>query len=332
MIHLLFAWLQENRERDAAELRRKRAESSRVASKRHSTVSCQGSQPDLDPASLESTLHSLLSTVPKGLTRKSRVASAHRSASVCKTKPVERAEPPPCSKDGAERKEASLQKEQQLENDRKSEISPLKGDPEDSPRRSDRAGNAPASPRTPPSTSRDYYFGQRGELGSPWTILSPLTSDEREVRLRKWSRCRSPSGSSEDDLDDGVWYNDGGFHLSSSSHQDALTPPSGDALLRYPGRSSRLKPPVRSASVKETGHSPASRFSLGDLFQRSMSYSHGSRTETLRPKGVRSAFGTKSELDVGKASSSGFISFFRRIGGKTKPVGAEEPNLKRPNV
>lgn len=290
-----------------------------------------GSQSDLDPSSLESTLHSFLSTVPKDLTRcrKSRLAPVHGSPSDCKTKPLGRAEPPPCSKD---KKVPNLQKEKQLENDRKAEKETLKGDPEDSPRRSDRAGNAAATPRTPRPTDRDYYFGHCGELDSPWTILSPLTSVHREIRLRKLSQCRSLSGSGGDDLDDGVWENDEGFHLSRFSNQDGLTPPSGDPLLGHPSHNSRLKPPVRSASVEETGLSPASRFFLGDLFQRSMSYSQGSRTQTLRAKGVHSAFDTKSELDVGKAGSSGFISFFRRIGGKSKPVSVEEPNLKRPNI
>lgn len=304
----------------------------RSASKRHPTGSCQESQPDLEPSGLESTLHSFLSTVPKGLTRcrKSRLAPVHGSPSQGKTKPVEGAELPPCSKDRAEKREADLPKETQLH--RKAEEVTPKGDPEDSPRRSDGARNSPATPRTPQSTARDYYFGHQGELGSPWTILSPLTSAHREIRLGKWSQCRSPSEWGEDDLEDGVWFSDEGFRLPSSSNQDSLTPPSGDPLLSYPSRNSRLKPPVRSASVEESRHSPTSRFSLGDLFQRSMSYSHGSCTETLRAKGVRSDFGTKSELDVGKANSSGLISFFRRIGGKTKPVSVEEPNLKHPNV
>lgn len=330
MIH----YLQENREREAAEQRCKRADSIRIASKRRSTVSCQGSQADLDPSSLESTLHSFLSSVPESLTRcrKSRLAPVHGSPSECKTKPAGRAEPPPCSRDGAEKKEANLQKEKQLQNDRKAEKVTLKGAPEDSPRSSDRAQNAPATPRTPRPTARDYYFGPSGELGSPWTILSPLNSVHREIRLRKRTQCRSPSELRGDDLEDGVWDSDGGFHLSGPSNQDGLTPPSGDPLLGYPGHSSRLKPPVRSASVEETSHSPTSRLSLGDLFQRSMSYSHGPRTETSRAKGVRSAFGTKSELDVGKTSSSGFISLFKRFGGKTKPVSVEEPNLKRPNI
>lgn len=329
-MHLL-VWLQENREREAAEQRRKRVDSIRSASKRHSAGSCRGSQADPDPSGLESTLHSLLSTVPKGLTRarKSRLVPVHGSPSQCKTAPVEGAQLPPCSKDRAEKREPKLQKEKQLENEGKAEEVPLKGDPEASSRRPDRAA---ATPRTPRPTARDYYSGHRGELGSPWTILSPLTSAHREVRLRKWSQCRSPSVWGGDDLEDGVWSSDEGFHLSSPSNQDGSTPPSGDPLLSYPGRSSRSKPPVRSASVEESGRSPSARFCLGDLFQRSMSYSHGSGAETLRAKGVRSAFSTKSELDVGKASSSGLLSFFRRIGGKTKAVSVEEPSPKHSNI
>lgn len=326
MMHLLFTWLQENREREAAEQRRKRGDSIRLSSKRNSTASCQ---PSLDPSSLESTLHTFLSS-SESLTRyrKSRLALVYGptgSTSECMTEQVERADLAPCSKDRAERKEHNLQKEKQPEDDRKAEKVTLKGDPEDS----DRARNAPATPRTPRPTARDYYSGG---LGSPWTILSPLTSVHRETRQRKWSQRRSSSQWSGDDLDDGVWENDEGFHRSSSSSRDGLTPPSGDPLLGSAGLSSRLKPPVRSASAEESGHSATPRFSLGELFQRSMSYSQGSHAEALRAKGACSAFGTKSELDVEQASSSGLISFFRRIGGKTKPVSGEEPNVKRPNV
>lgn len=327
MIHLLFTWLQENREREAAEQRRKRGGSLRLTSKRFSIASCHGSQPNLDPSSLESTLHTFLSS-SEGLAgwRKSRLAPVYGSTSELTTKPAERAELPPHFRDRAEKKERNLQKEKQLENDRTAEKTTLRGDPEDSPRRSDRAGNAPATPKTPRPPARDYYSG---DLGSPWTILSPLNSVHREIRLRKWSRSRLPLEWSGDDLDDGVWENDEGSRPSGSSKRDGSTPPSGDPLPGSPGLGSRLKPPVRSASAEETGHSATSRVSLGDLFQRSMSYSHGPRSETLRAKGVSSA--TKSEVDVGQVSSSGLISFFRRIGGKTKPVGGDEANVKSPN-
>lgn len=291
-------------------------------------MSCPGSQPNLDPSSLESTLHTFLSSSDSlAGWRKSRLASVYGSTSEFKTKPVERAELSPRFKDRAEKKERNLQKEKQLENDRIAEKVTLRGDPEDSPRRSDRARNAPAAPKTPRPTARDYYSG---ELGSPWTILSPLNSVHREIRLRKWSRSRPPLEWSGDDLNDGVWENDEGFRPSSSSKQDGFTPPSGDPLVGSSGLISRLKPPVRSASVEETSHSATSRLSLGDLFQRSMSYSHGPRNEILRAKGASSAFATKSELDVGQVSSSGLISFFRRIGGKTKPIGGEEPNVECP--
>lgn len=292
----------------------------RVASKRHSIASYLGSQPDLEHSSLESTLHSFLSTVPEGLTRcrKSRLAPVDGSPSECKTKPVERTEAAACSKGRAEKKRTK-----QPEDERKAEAT-NKEDPEDSPQRSD---GARTSPRTPRPTTRDYYFGHGGELGSPWTILSPVSSEHREAR--KGSQCRLSSTSREDDLDDGVWDSD----EAGSCIRNASPPPYEDPLLHSPRP--RLKPAVRSASVDDGSQSLTSRFSLGELFQRSVcqrSYSHGSRTETPRAKGVRSAFSCKSELEVGKASSSGLISFFRRIGGKTKPVGAEEPNLKLPNI
>lgn len=283
------------------------------------------SDPDPDPSSLESKLHSFLSTDPGGLarSRKSRPAPADGPPIRPATKPADGTEAP--ARERGEKKEAGLQKEKWLENESKAEKllgggrSGLPGDPRSPPRGSDRAPHTPATPRTPRPTTRDYYFGHGGELGSPWTILSPLTSGES--RLRRKSQRTFPSVSSGDDLD-GVWgNNEADQQLLSPSDQDGFSPPSRDPLLDYPGPRSRLNPPVRSASANETTRSPTSGFSLGDLFQRSMcqrSYSHESRTETLRAGGVRSAFGTRSELDVGKASSSGIISFFRRIGGTTQ--------------
>lgn len=296
----------------------------RVASKRHSIASYLGSQPDLERASLESTLHSFLSTVPEGLTRgrRSRLAPVDGSPSECKTKPVERTETAACSRARAEKK-----RQKQPEDERKAGT-PSKDDPEDSPRRSYGARTSPATPRTPRPTSRDYYFGHGGDLGSPWTILSPVTSVHREAR--KGSQRRLSSRSRGDDLDDGVWDSDEAAHLPGSCNRNASSPPYEDPLLDGPRP--RGKPAGRSASVDESSQSLTSRFSLGELFQRSVgqrSYSHGSRTETPR---LRSAFSCKSELEVGKPNSSGLISFFRRIGGKTRPIGAEEASLKLPDI
>uniref|UniRef100_A0A3B5K6W2 FH2 domain containing 3 n=1 Tax=Takifugu rubripes TaxID=31033 RepID=A0A3B5K6W2_TAKRU len=283
------AAVQENQEREAAEQRRRRTDSLRVASKRHSIASYLGSQPDLERASLESTLHSFLSSVPEGLTRgrRSRLAPVDGSPSECKTKPVERTEAVACSKARAEKK-----RQKQPEDERKAGTS-SKDDPEDSPRRSYGARTSPATPRTPRPTSRDYYFGHGGELGSPWTILSPVTSVHREAR--KGSQCRLSSGSRGDDLDDGVWDSDEAVHLPGSCNRNAVSPPYEDPLLDGPRPWG--KPAGRSASVDESSQSLTSRFSLGELFQRS------------------------SELEVGKPNSSGLISFFRRIGGKTNKRG-----------
>lgn len=307
-----------------------RTDSLRTASKRHSLGSYLGAQPDLEPSSLESTLHSFLSTVPEALgrCRKTRLAPVDGSPSQ-RTKPAEGAEAPPCSRERAGKKEQRRQK--QPENERKAEKLQTE-EPEGSPQRSGGAHGSPATPRTPRPTTRDYYFGHGGKLGSPWTILSPVTSVHTEARTGTGSQCRLASTSRGDDLDDGVWDSDEAIHVASCSAQKAASPAGEDPLL---GHRSGSKPPVRSASVDETSQSLTSRFSLGDLFQRSMcqrSYSHGSRTETPSARGVRSAFSARSELEVGKTSSSGFRSFFRRIGGKARPVGAEEAHLKRPNI
>lgn len=280
-----------------------------------------GSQPDLEGASLESTLHSFLSTAPEGLTRarRSRLAPVHGSPSDCKTKAAGRTDPAACSKGRAEKKRTK-----QPEDERKAGTW-TKDDPEGSPRGSGGARTSPATPRTPRPTTRDYYFGHGGELGSPWTILSPVTSAHREAR--KGSQSRLSSTSRGDDLDDGVWAGDEAPHPPGPCTRTAPRPPREDPLLGGPGP--RLKPAVRSASVDEGSQSLTSRFSLGELFQRGAgqrSYSHGSRTETPRTKGAR------SELEAGKASSSGLISFFRRMGGKTKAIGEEEPSLKLPNI
>lgn len=302
---------QENQQREAAERRRRCADSVRVASKRHSIASYLGSQPQLEASSLESTLHSFLSTVPRGA-RRSRLAPVHGSPSECKTKPAGRTQPVAGSEGRAEKKRTKPP-----EDERKAERS-TKDDPEDSAQRSGGAKTSPAAPRTPRPTTRDYYFGHGGEPGSPWTVLSPVTSVHGEARNGSQSRL-SPA-SRGDHLEDGVW------DPPASCSRGAWSSPCQDPPPDGPGP--RRKPAVRSASVDESSQVLTSRFSLGELFQRSVgqrSYSHGSRTEPPRAKGARPPGGCKWELEAGKAGSSGLISFFRRIGGKSKAVGAEEP-------
>lgn len=320
----------------------------RIAAKRRSTVSCPASELDLDPSCLESALHSFLSTAPEGLARcrKSKLPPVEGSPSELNPKTAERTETTPCSREERnEKRQPKLQKEdEQMDNEAEkmcditrkglcygNSQTSLGGERLSSTScRTDRAEDTPATPSTPRSTTRDYFFAHNGDVGSPWTILSPITCTQRDSHQqnRRVRSCRLSSTSSGDDLDDGVWVNDEGNRLPSD--QDNLTSPSGDSLCLPEFRSHRakLKGPLRSASVGETRQTPTSRFYLGDLFQRSISqrsYSSGSRRESLRS-------GSKSEIHIeGQQSSSGFISFFRRIGGRTKTINTVEQSLRSPN-
>lgn len=203
------------------------------------------------------------------------------------------------------------------------------------PHKSDRAQDPPATPSTPRPRTRDFFFAHNGDVGSPWTILSPFTYSQRNPLQRKRQAHQHRLTSSVGDDDDGVWETEEGNHFTNSSKQD---PPS-ECPLRLPECPSHravLKGPIlRSVSVDETRQSPASHFRLGDLFQRSVSqrsYSSGSRTENMREK-VCSLVGSKVEVPVeGQVNASGFISFFRRIGGRTKPSTVEEPNFQGSNT
>lgn len=329
----------------------------RIAAKRCSTVSCPGSEPDLDPCSLESALHSFLSTVPEGLTRcrKTRLPPVEGSPSELGSKPVERAEVTACTRQGRpEKKHLKLQREDEQLEDREAEKmreitrkvlryqnskSSLDGGKvSGSPCRSDRAQDTPATPNTPKPRTRDYFFAHNGDVGSPWTILSPLACSQRNpLRNKQLHQHRLSSGGN--DLDEGVWESEEGNHLSTSSDQEPLTSPSGGSLSfpECPNQGAVAKGPLlRSVSMDETRPSPASRFRLGDFLHRSISqrsYSSGSRTENLRENRICPIVGSKMENPAeAQVSASGFISFFRRIGGRTKPNSMEEHHFKGSNT
>lgn len=331
----------------------------RIAAKRRSTVSCSGSEPDRESSSLESALHSFLSTVPEGLARcRKNVlppiegSPSERSSQTASS--VEKTEATPRTRqERPEKKQAKLQKEdKKLENKGESEKmreitrkvlryqnskSSLDGDRiSGTPRRSERAQDTPATPSTPRPRTRDFFFANNGDVGSPWTILSPLTCSRRNApqRNRQVRQRRLSSTSGGDDLDDGVWESDEGNYLPNSPNRDSLTSPSGGStsLPECPSqRAVSQGPLLRSVSMDETRRSPASLFRLGDLFQRSMSqrsYSSGSRTDNMRGERVSSLLGRKADHHVnGQASTSGLISFFRRIGGRSKPGDVEEQNV-----
>ncbi|XP_049598449.1 FH2 domain-containing protein 1 isoform X2 [Syngnathus scovelli] len=194
--------VQENREREAAEQRRKSRQSFRVSAKR------APAPPLALESSLESALHSLL------------------SAGRCQRNSRSPTPPEPPTGDQQTALESPEKKQAKVE-----------GDGEENP----------STPRTPRPRTRDVFFANNGDVGSPWTILSPLTcSRQRRPRRRVTADAEEP--------DDAFW-------------GSAATGPRG-----------------RSVSVDSTRHPPtlptaAAAFRMGTLFQRAAahrSYSSGS--------------------------------------------------------
>ncbi|KAG8007984.1 FH2 domain-containing protein 1 [Nibea albiflora] len=211
------------------------------------------------------------------------------------------------------------------------------------PCRSESTQDTPATPSTPQPRTRDFFFANNGDVGSPWTILSPFTCSQRNQPKRNkklLQRARS-SPSGENDLDDGVWESDKCALLPSSPNQDNLTSPSHGSvsLPECPSQRAMSQGPIlRSASMDETRKSPASpRSRLGGLFQRSTSrrsFSSGTVTENMREErtGACAVLDRKLENHVeGQVSNFGLISFFRRIGGRSKP-DVEEQTYKESNI
>lgn len=314
----------------------------RFAAKRPSAVSVQGPACDQDSSSLESALHSFLSTAPEGLSR------CRRKLTPIEGSPIDRSSHTIPSKEETEttlgpgqerpeKKQLKLQSEDEVVGQEDEEEAAkmreitrkvlryqnskgkLDGDRvSGTPNQSDRTQHTPATPCTPRPRTRDFFFANNGDMGSPWTILSPLTGSQRNTpqRNRGARQKRLLSAPAGDDLDDGVWESDDNNDLHS--HQ---SPCGGSASLpECPGQRPLSCGPIhRSVSMDETSRSPPSGFRLGDLFQRSTSqrsYSSGSRTENID----------------GQVNASGFISFFRRIGGRSKPVDMDEQNFRGSNT
>lgn len=346
-MYLLFARLKENREREASEQRRKRKEGVRISAKRRSLVSVQGPEPAGTTSGLESALHSFLSTVPDSLVRcrknmKSPIQEAVSGAAPCISQGSPEKTPPQL-----QREDEQVALENQEEAEKMHEItekvlryqssqSSLDDKVSGTPRRSERTQDTPATPHTPRPKSRDYFFANNGSVGSPWTILSPFTCSQihtpRRNRLTHQHRFSSLSGG--DDLDDGVWKRGEGDYVPNPSNRDSETSPSDGsaAVLECPSQRATLKfPNLRSVSMDETRRSPAPGFRLGDLFQKSTSqrsYSSGTKTENMREEGARSSAANKAgDPAEGQVSSFGFVSFFRRIGGRSKTGEVEQHDL-----
>ncbi|MED6233261.1 hypothetical protein ATANTOWER_009233 [Ataeniobius toweri] len=341
--------VQENREREAAEQRHKRTESMRIVAKRRSIASCSAPEPADDSSCLESALHNLLSKPLSGLTRcrKNNPPQAEGLDSESCSETLQNEMLMPCkTKDSPEKKQAKLLKEnmelaklEEEEAEKMREITRkvlhyqsskgihnnerISGSPRCSKGEQDEAG----TPCTPQPRTRDYFFASNGNVGSPWTILSPISSSPRNNPLR--NRCRrASSASSTNDPDDRVWETDENNFLTIGSSQESLTSPSGGSasLPEYLRRRALSQGPLsRSASMDETLRSPGMGFRLRCLFQRSTSqrsYSSGSRTGNMKEG--------ESDRKVGNYAegSSGFKSFFKLIGGKSKLSDLEEQNFK----
>ncbi|XP_020505763.2 FH2 domain containing 3 [Labrus bergylta] len=343
--------VQDNQMREEAEERHKRRESVRFAAKRRSTVSCSKPDPKNDDSSLESVLQSFLTTVPEGLSRcrkKEMLPSIEGSPSAGSSKtvsPVKKTQALPSSgQERPEKKHPKLQGEGEQLLDNKDEAEKIReitrkvlryqnsfdGDRvQGTPRQSERPKDTNTSPRTPQSRVRHYCFANNPT--SPWTILSPLTSSQGNPtsRNRQAQHRTRPSSSGGDDKDDGVWE-------SNSSNRGTQTSPSGGSasLPECPNKRAASRGPIiRSVSVDETKRSPASLIRLGELFQRSSSqrsHSSGSRTEVLKEAGGDCLLlGSKTDShEEGQVSTSGIRSFFRRIGGRSKPGDVDEQHLK----
>uniref|UniRef100_A0A8C6VPZ6 FH2 domain containing 3 n=1 Tax=Nothobranchius furzeri TaxID=105023 RepID=A0A8C6VPZ6_NOTFU len=299
--------VKENREREAAEERHKRTESFRIASKRHSTSSCSVLESNEEPACLESALHSLLVKVPDGLSRSRRNLALPRKGALSSSSSQKAEGKTSCmSQESPEKKQPKLLEQDQenlKEAEKMREITRkvLKYQNSKGVRDDDAVKGSPRRSET--KQDGDYVFNNNGKLGSPWTILSPLTSRKRQTR-------RSSSSSSENDLDDRIWDSDEEKDSSldtcsgnSSSSQSGGTVSLPEYFRRKALSQARL---LRSASVNETSRSPATGFRLGYLFQRS--------TRT------------------GSRGEGGFTSFLKRIGGRNKLDDLEEQNFRGSNT
>ncbi|XP_034034186.1 FH2 domain containing 3 [Thalassophryne amazonica] len=321
--------VKENKEREAAEQRHIKKENMNVALKRRSTSSLPGTMPDQDNSSLESVLHSFLSNDPERLGRCRRNMLPQTVASPCQPGSQNSPTVKKTEADEQQRLEEKQPKDQKeneqeepLEKDKAQKVLHCKSSKtsleEDealvTPPLSERVEDMPITPSTPQPRSRDY-FANNGIVDSPWTILSPCTCSGR-YRYRMISRF------SGNDLYDGDWESDGDGHLHSSSHGGTLTSSDGSASRdKCPMKRVLFQGPVpRSVSMDETIQSPSSCFQLGSLFkkgsfQRIRSYSSGSKTESMRREGTESC--SENQLD-GQEMNTGFLSFFKRIGGRSK--------------
>lgn len=319
-----------------AEQNKIRKESMRMAAKRRSTASSSGPEPSDDPLCLESALHSLLSKAPAGLVRSKKTKQPSVEGSLSVGDSLKAVASTPCIRQGSsEKKPPNLLKEdvqtEKLENkeaEKMREITwkVLRYQNAKDFHDGDSASSSPCyfdteqvNSRTP--KSRDYFLSSDGSVGSPWTILSPVPCSRKNRQPRS---CRTSTSS--DDVDDGVWETDEKSSLRNAcSKESPICPSGGSASLPECLRRRALsqRPLFRSASVDEASQSSATGFRLGHVFQRSESQrsnSSGSRVEAMKEEGTHSR--------AGSLADGRFISFFKRIGGRSKLSDLEELNFR----
>uniref|UniRef100_A0A8C5N7V8 FH2 domain-containing protein 1-like n=1 Tax=Gouania willdenowi TaxID=441366 RepID=A0A8C5N7V8_GOUWI len=319
--------LNENKEREAAEQRRKRKDSIRTTVKRRSTVSGPKPERYRNSLSLESALQNFLSTAPEGVNRcrKNILPEVKGSPAGCSSSPGQVAEKtqvtPGASPVNFAKKESKLHKEEETaKQELKEEVEKMREISRKVLHYQKSKGSLfekPATPKTPQPRTRDFFFANNIDLGSPWTVLSPFscTKTKHLNENKQTSRDLQPSAYGGDDLDDGVWVSDEGSNLSSYSDQDSQSSsPAESSSFPECRRPRSLSQGVIVRSVDETGRS-SPQLRLGGLFQR--------RTDVYLVLGGRSK--KREEQHV---NSSGFLSFFKRIGGRRKTNVLEEKNVK----
>jgi len=208
---------QENRNREAVELRRKHKDQFCSSIKRRSSLSGQGPRPpgkheasserlntssrDHETSTLELALNSLLSATPKSRSR--RTVPPVEEVPVVELSTLTK---PPPSSVALEEPDASLESTRQLSPEKKqaklneAEDQALtvgnqeeaekmrevicyqncqgRGEGADCPHQLQSTPVTLALPGTPRPTTRDYYFSSNGPSSSPWTILSPFSCPE----------------------------------------------------------------------------------------------------------------------------------------------------------
>ncbi|KAM9788467.1 FH2 domain containing 3 [Neosynchiropus ocellatus] len=320
--------VQENREREAAELRRKRKEHVRNAAKRRTA----GQEPDSLHAelSLESALHSFLSSVPDGVarhrknTQPSAEMSRSRRTSPDQVEVAEGASPAGPLEPRLSQTEPQNQRAQVTAAGGRREEHGAVRDPSaqtcpDGEAAEDKRPDSPAplyTPHTPRPRTRDFFFAHNGDAGSPWTIVSPFACATRPANGRPRHQRRLSSLDAGDDLE-GVWKTDDGAEPPRSSGPDLpMSPLEEPSAKSSPKAHSSKGLSSRSASVDETKSVP-SGFRLGDLFSRSVSqrsFSTGSKSEYPKDRSRGEA----------PENAFGIISFFKRFGGRSKTVDADD--------